>query len=100
MASISQIKIGNDVRDIYAVKLKNARTISLAGSVTGSANFDGSGNITITTTTNHSHNYAGSSSAGGGAKRNESYQVGSVTATYGNSWQVINQWITSDRLKI
>ena len=100
MASISQIKIGNDVRDIYAVKLKNARTISLAGSVTGSANFDGSGNITITTATNHSHNYAGSSSAGGGAKRNESYQVGSVTTTYGNSYQVINQWITSDRLKI
>ena len=32
-----------------AVKLATARTIALAGNVTGSANFDGSGNITINT---------------------------------------------------
>lgn len=50
-----------------ASKLQTARTIALSGSVTGSASFDGSGNITISTSTNHSHNYAGSSSAGGAA---------------------------------
>ena len=38
-----------------AAKLQAARTITLAGSVTGSAAFDGSNNITITTSTNHSH---------------------------------------------
>lgn len=38
-----------------ASKLQTARTITLAGSVTGSAVFDGSNNITITTSTNHSH---------------------------------------------
>lgn len=38
-----------------AAKLQTARTISLTGSVTGSAAFDGSNNITITTSTNHSH---------------------------------------------
>lgn len=38
-----------------ATKLQTARTITLAGSVTGSAAFDGSNNITITTSTNHSH---------------------------------------------
>lgn len=40
-----------------ATKLATARTIALSGSVTGSANFDGSGNITISTTTNHTHSY-------------------------------------------
>lgn len=40
-----------------ATKLKNTRTISLTGSVTGSGTFDGSGNLSIATTTNHSHNY-------------------------------------------
>ena len=50
-----------------ATKLATARTITLSGSVTGSASFDGSGNITISTSTNHTHNYAGSSSAGGAA---------------------------------
>lgn len=38
-----------------ASKLATARTISLTGSVTGSASFDGSGNISIATTTNHDH---------------------------------------------
>lgn len=38
-----------------ASKLQTARTITLAGSVIGSAVFDGSNNITITTSTNHSH---------------------------------------------
>lgn len=100
MASISKIKIGTDVRDIHAVQLTNERKITLSGSVTGTGYFDGSGDLTITTSTNHTHNYAGSSSAGGGAKKNESYQVGSITTTYGDQWQVINQWITNDRLKI
>ena len=40
-----------------ATKLATARTITLSGSVTGSASFDGSGNITISTSTNHSHSY-------------------------------------------
>lgn len=99
-ASISKIKIGTEVRDIHAIQLTNERKITLSGSVTGTGYFDGSGDLTITTSTNHTHNYAGSSSAGGGAKKNESYQVGSITTTYGNQWQVINQWITNDRLKI
>ena len=38
-----------------ASALATARNIALDGSVTGNANFDGSGNITITTTTNHNH---------------------------------------------
>ena len=33
-----------------ATKLKTARNINLQGAVSGSANFDGSGNVTITTT--------------------------------------------------
>ena len=40
-----------------ATKLQAARTIALSGAVTGSASFDGSGNITIATTTNHTHSY-------------------------------------------
>ena len=100
MASISKIKIGTEIRDIHAVQLTNERKITLSGSVTGTGYFDGSGDLTITTSTNHTHNYAGSSSAGGGAKKNESYQVGSITTTYGNQWNIINQWITNDRLKI
>ena len=41
-----------------ADKLKTARNIKLTGSVTGNANFDGSGNIEISTTTNHTHAWA------------------------------------------
>lgn len=33
-----------------ATRLQNARTISLSGAVSGSASFNGSGNVTITTT--------------------------------------------------
>ena len=50
-----------------ATKLANARTISLAGGVTGSVSFDGSANASITTTvdgTKHSHNTATSVNAG------------------------------------
>jgi hypothetical protein len=57
MASINQIKVGTTTYDLEAAKLKNARTISLTGSVTGSGSFDGSGNLSIATTTNHSHSY-------------------------------------------
>ena len=52
---------------VAATKLATARNIAISGAVTGNANFDGSGNITISTSVNHSHNYAGSSSAGGAA---------------------------------
>ena len=40
-----------------ATKLATARTITLSGSVTGSASFDGSSNVTISTSTNHTHSY-------------------------------------------
>ena len=40
-----------------ATKLETARTISLTGAVTGSGDFDGSGNLTISTTANHTHPY-------------------------------------------
>ena len=36
-----------------ATKLQNSRNIALSGAVSGNANFDGSGNITITTTANN-----------------------------------------------
>jgi hypothetical protein len=41
-----------------ATKLKNARTITLSGDVTGSVSFDGNQNVTITTTVaDNSHNH-------------------------------------------
>lgn len=40
-----------------AARWTTARTLSLTGSVTGSASFDGSGNITLSTSTNHTHSY-------------------------------------------
>lgn len=40
-----------------ATKLATARSIALTGAVTGSGNFDGSGNLSITTTVSHSHSY-------------------------------------------
>jgi hypothetical protein len=43
---------------LSATKLTTARNIALTGSVTGNANFDGSGNISISTTvTDDSHNH-------------------------------------------
>lgn len=41
-----------------ASKWANARTITLTGSVTGSASLDGSGNVSLDTTTNHTHTFA------------------------------------------
>lgn len=40
-----------------ANRLSNPANIAISGAVTGNANFDGSGNITIATTVNHTHNY-------------------------------------------
>ncbi|WP_174436667.1 hypothetical protein, partial [Azospirillum brasilense] len=40
-----------------ATKLATARTIALSGGVTGSVNFDGSGNVSITTTVDASKHY-------------------------------------------
>lgn len=40
-----------------ANKWTTARSITLTGSVTGTVNIDGSGNVTLATTTNHSHSY-------------------------------------------
>lgn len=48
--SISKIKVGSVEHDLHASKLTTARTIALSGDVSGSATFDGSGNVTITTT--------------------------------------------------
>ena len=50
-----------------ANKLSTARTIALTGAVTGSAKFDGSGDVSIATSANHTHSYAGSNSVGGAA---------------------------------
>lgn len=57
MAYISQIKLGTTTYDISAYKLKNARTINLTGAVTGSANFDGTADISINTTLTGSHTH-------------------------------------------
>lgn len=40
-----------------ASKWATARTLTLTGSVTGSVNIDGSGNVSLATTTNHTHAY-------------------------------------------
>lgn len=48
-----------------ANKLKTPRIISLSGDVTGSANFDGSGNVTITTNQNNIAVLTGSISGNG-----------------------------------
>lgn len=67
-----------------ATKLATARNIAITGAVTGNANFDGSGNISIDTSVNHGHNYAGSSSAGGDANR------AMAIADYGDVSKTIN----------
>lgn len=64
-----------------ATKLQTKRTISLTGSVTGSGEFDGSGNLSIATTTNHNHNYAASNSAGGAANSALACTGNAATAT-------------------
>lgn len=80
---------GSDSGIVYKAsitdKLTTARTITLAGAVTGSVNFDGSANVTLTTSVNHTHNYAGSSSAGGSANS----AVKLDTATAGSSTQPV-----------
>jgi hypothetical protein len=49
---------GSGLTDIDADKLTTARSISLAGDVTGSTSFDGSGNVSITATVaDDSHNH-------------------------------------------
>lgn len=56
--SISKIKVGSTEHDLQASKLTTARTIALSGDVSGSATFDGSGNVTITTAVaDDSHNH-------------------------------------------
>lgn len=55
LASISQGQFSGNAAS--SSKWANARTITLAGSVTGSVSIDGSANVTLNTTTNHTHNY-------------------------------------------
>lgn len=74
-----------------AAQLSTARTITLAGDVTGSANFDGSANITITTTVdgnNHTHTqyalktgdtFTGNVSVGSGITLNSGSGLGEFT---------------------
>ena len=51
-------KLGTTATAAAATKLATARTIALGGDVTGSVNFDGSGNASITTTVaDDSHNH-------------------------------------------
>lgn len=50
----------HDISKLYgtaksAAKLSTARTIALSGAVSGSATFDGSGNLNISTTANESY---------------------------------------------
>ena len=47
-----------------ASKLQTARNIAISGAVKGSANFDGSGNVTINTTQNNIFVLSGSLSSG------------------------------------
>lgn len=66
-----------------ATKLATARTISITGSVIGSASFDGSGNITIATTTGHSHSYVADSGDG----KNTTFAYSKAGLNYGDySW--------------
>lgn len=53
-ATITAALVGNASS---ASKWATARTLTLSGSVTGSASIDGSGNVTLATTTNHTHAY-------------------------------------------
>lgn len=71
-----------------ASKLATARSIALTGSVTGSANFDGSGNISIATTTNHTHSQYLTSHQDISGKVNKSGDTltGRLTKAGGGSW--------------
>lgn len=54
-----KVSLMADTTDTVAAanKWATARTLSLTGSVTGSATIDGSGNVSLATTTNHTHSY-------------------------------------------
>ena len=69
-----------------ASRLQNARNIAISGAVTGNANFDGSGDITISTSVNHTHNYAGSGSAGGAATNVVVNSGNNSSSTYPLVW--------------
>lgn len=60
-----------------AARWATPRTLTLIGSVTGSVNIDGSGNVSMTTTTNHTHSYLPLS--GGILTNNVSYNMHSST---------------------
>ena len=56
-----------------ATKLATARAISLTGNASGSANFDGSGNVSINTTVNESKHAAAANNDGDGANIANTY---------------------------
>ena len=79
-----------------ATKLATARNIALTGAVTGNANFDGSGNLSIATTKNHTHPIDEITWAGGqnltptatanGQEWSIDLNPGSYTGTYWHVW--------------
>ena len=106
-----------------AAKLATARNIALTGAVTGNANFDGSGNISIDTSVNHGHSsieYIGNhSEAASGTSANSpntgmavghglsltgTYNDASTPVSYGNiinvagagTGQLLCEWSGSD----
>lgn len=59
--SAVDLKLDANANAVSATKLQTARTIALGGDVSGSANFDGTSNITITATVandSHTHTFA------------------------------------------
>nr|UWG12051.1 MAG: hypothetical protein [Bacteriophage sp.] len=62
-----------------ATKLATARAISLTGNASGSANFDGSGNVSINTTVNESKHAAAADSATTATKVNATAPNGGAT---------------------
>ena len=76
-----------------ASKLASPRTISLTGNASGSANFDGSGNISINTNVN----YAGQAAKLAGESGNNYLEINTTT----NNWNVLGSnpgvWLKSIR---
>ena len=77
---------------VTATKLKNARTISLTGNVTGSATFDGSDNASITATVaNDSHTHTSATVPPGGIG---GYQLFTTSGTFTVPTGVTSVYVT------
>lgn len=73
-----------------ANKLKNARNISLTGAVSGSGNFDGSGNLNINTTQNNIAVLTGSVVAKKSSDPGNSFQQTRKSITYPSGFNNTN----------